>query len=178
MTNIAKRITSVLIILTISVQLFACTKQEPVQEQAPQSEVVSSQVGEKNATMFFNFTVNSVQNVNIYDDYVVDDGSYKLVLAEITLENAHSEDAITIKDSEFVLCFSELEEEKIWCYDAFTDKMMPTEVNLAQGESVTYDLLFAAPIDKTDGFISYSEAYLMSGAGAVEGDKYNVHFTI
>ncbi len=173
------RLTILLImLLLITAQLIACAgqKNEEIQEdEEPDVQTITANMGDSLTTMFFDFTLNSANVVSSYEDLVPSDANYKLVLVNLTYTSTFLHD-ISVKDSDFYLIFDG--EKKAYTYNALTENMMPLEETLSQGEAKTYDLLFAVPSSETEFSLCYNELYSDEEAQHKEGNTFLVNFTL
>ena len=93
----------------------------------------------------------------------------------VTVDNTFGE-ALPMYDSDFQVQWGDGEEDFAWSLDAYSDKMMPLEWELATDESATYDLVFEVPADLSSFAIVYLEQYTDEDGNSGEGDLFTVQF--
>ena len=91
-------------------------------------------------------------------------------------------ETIPMYDSDFQLQWGDIggdDDDYTFSLDAFNDTMMPLEYELADGEEVTYDLVFEAPAEVKDfGLVYLEEYYTGSESESGTGDFFSVNFTV
>ncbi len=165
-----------LVMSSIALHLISCANNEQPQ-QVESTQVFTANVGESVNTMFFSFTVNSANTLDIYNDFVANDNDYKLILVNLTYTNIFSND-IEVADSDFVINYGQNNSESAWPYDAFVEEMMPLKESVAPNETKTYDLLFAVPKSESEFALNYTERYVNESLEQIEGNTYSVEFSI
>lgn len=141
------------------------------------------EIGDRMSNMFFDFTVNSAQEVAEYDGHTPADGS-RLILCNVTLVNTFGEE-LPMYDSDFQLQWGDGDEDYTWSVDPLavdedgmpTNAQMPLEWFMPDGAEETYDLLFEVPADAAEFDLAYLEQYVDEDGNEGQGDLYLVHFT-
>ena len=151
--------------------LSACVGVNPLAEKK-----LDGVVGDTLSNMFFDWTVNSAESVGEYEGYTAADG-YQLLVCNVTVDNTFGE-ALPMYDSDFQVQWGDGEEDFAWSLDAYSDKMMPLEWELAADESATYDLVFEVPADLSSFAIVYLEHYTDEDGNSGEGDLFTVQFEV
>ena len=164
-----KKACSILAAVVLAFCLTACVGVNPL---APKK--LDGEVGDTLSNMFFDWTVNSADNMDEYEGYTAADG-YQLVVCNVTISNTFG-DALPMYDMDFQLQWGEGEDDFAWSLDAYTDDMMPLEWELATDSSARYDLVYEVPADLTEFTIAYLEQYIDEAGNEGEGDLYTVQF--
>lgn len=133
-------------------------------------------IGRTFSTMFFDYTVLSAESPAEYYGYTAEDGS-KLVVVRVSVKNDFGS-TLPMYDTDFILFWGNGSGEGTYAVDAFNDKMMPLEWELADGKEATWDMLFEVPAGKMDFSLSYLEEYTDRNGNDQEGDWYDANFTI
>ena len=132
------------------------------------------------ANMFFDYTVLEATSPAEYDGYTAAEGN-RLIVCSVKVKNTFGE-TIPMYDSDFQLQWGNIggdDDDYTFSLDAFNDTMMPLEYELADGEEVTYDLVFEAPADVKDfGLVYLEEYYTGSESESGTGDFFSVNFTV
>ena len=139
-------------------------------------------MGDTMHTYFFDYTVNSAYLCDSYEGYtpILDD--YDLLVAEVTVKNTGKE-SIVMYDTDFQVQWGD-ESEDAYDYpitlytDALSDDQLPTEYDLAGGETRTGLLVYEVPSGKTDFSISYLELFDDGTEEGSTGDVFFVNFTV
>ena len=117
-------------------------------------------IGDTLSNMFFDYTVLEATSPAEYDGYTAAEGN-RLIVCSVKVKNTFGE-TIPMYDSDFQLQWGNIggdDDDYTFSLDAFNDTMMPLEYELADGEEVTYDLVFEAPADVKDFGLVYLEEY-------------------
>jgi len=126
------------------------------------------------------YTVLEATSPAEYDGYTAAEGN-RLIVCSVKVKNTFGE-TIPMYDSDFQLQWGNIggdDDDYTFSLDAFNDTMMPLEYELADGEEVTYDLVFEAPADVKDfGLVYLEEYYTGSESESGTGDFFSVNFTV
>lgn len=133
-------------------------------------------IGRTFSTMFFDYTVLSVETPAQYHGYTPEDGN-KLLVVRVRVKNDYGS-TLPMYDTDFPLFWGDDDYEYAWAVDAFTDDMMPLEWELADGKEAEWDMLFEVPADKMDFSLSYQEEYVDRFGRDRTGDWYDAYFTL
>ena len=133
-------------------------------------------IGRTFDTMFFDYTVLSVENPAEYDGYTPEDGN-QLIVVRVRVKNDFGS-TLPMYDTDFPLFWGNGDSDFSWAVDAFNKNMMPLEWELANGEEAVYDMLFEAPADKTEFSLSYLEEYTDKAGRERTGEWYDAYFTL
>ncbi len=133
-------------------------------------------IGRVFSTMFFDYTVVSAESPAEYDGYTASDGN-KLLVLRVKVKNDFGS-TLPMYDTDFQLEWGEGDEGYAWAVDAFNDKMMPLEWELADKEEVTYDMLFEAPAAQNDFSLVYLEVYTDKDGNEKTGDIFSADFSL
>lgn len=137
-------------------------------------------IGDTLSNMFFDYTVLEATSPAEYDGYTAAEGN-RLIVCSVKVKNTFGE-TIPMYDSDFQLQWGNIggdDDDYTFSLDAFNDTMMPLEYELADGEEVTYDLVFEAPADVKDfGLVYLEEYYTGSESESGTGDFFSVNFTV
>lgn len=115
---------------------------------------VTGKVGTEYATKWFTFTVESMTVDTTYDDYTAGAGN-TLLIARITETNT-SGDEQPFGTFDWFVDDTSLS-DYIYPLDPFKSSMMPSEFDLADGETVTYDVVIEYPNNLSSPFLVYIE---------------------
>lgn len=115
---------------------------------------VTGEVGTTYATQWFEFSVDSIDNVSEYAGYTPEEG-YTLFDVVVT-EKCTFEEEIPMGTFDFYVDQVDFEE---WArpLEALDETMMPEEYYLGTDETVTYHLIFEVPEDVTGMSLYYVE---------------------
>jgi hypothetical protein len=116
---------------------------------------VTGTVGTEYRTMWFTFTVDSMETTQSYNDYAASDGN-TLVIAHITETNNSGADQPFGTFDWFVDDTSL--PEYIYPLDPLNDDMMPVEFTLSDGETASYDVVIEYPDNLANPYLMYIEA--------------------
>lgn len=133
-------------------------------------------IGRAFSTMFFDYTVVSAESPAEYDGYTPSEGN-KLLVLRVKVKNDFGS-TLPMYDTDFQLQWGEGDEDYAWAVDAFNDKMMPLEWELADKEEVTYDMLFEAPAAQNDFSLVYLEEYTDKDGNEKTGDFFSADFSL
>ena len=137
-------------------------------------------IGDTLSNMFFDYTVLEATSPAEYDGYTAAEGN-RLIVCSVKVKNTFGE-TIPMYDSDFQLQWGDIggdDDDYTFSLDAFNDTMMPLEYELADGEEVTYDLVFEAPADVKDfGLVYLEDYYTGSESESGTGDFFSVNFTV
>lgn len=129
-------------------------------------------IGSEMKTEWFTFTVDSAEVVTDYAGYSPASGNV-LVDVVVTETNTTSS-AQPMGTFDFVLDDPADTEYYQLPLDPLDDTMMPTEFELAAGQTVTYHLLFEVAEDSTDLKLQFTEEYTDSSGSEGTGNTYVV----
>ncbi len=135
----------------------------------------SGDIGLVYSTMFFDYAVVSAESPAEYDGYTAASGN-KLLVVGVMVKNDFGS-TLPMYDTDFQIQWGDGDEDYAWVVDAFNDDMMPLEWELADGEKVTYDMLFEVPAAQNDFSLVYLEEYTEDGESKT-GDFYSADFTL
>ena len=162
-----KRIASLLLITFSALLLAACGSSGSI--VLPKEGYAQGAAGDTMRTYFFDFTLNEAYTYSKYEGYIPTPG-YDLLAAEVTVKNTFQE-GITMFDWDFVVLYADnAGEEQIYDYpitsyedleipEAAREALLPSEYDLAKGESCTGLLLFEVPAGDTEFTVSYIESF-------------------
>lgn len=133
----------------------------------------SGRIGDHMRTVFFEFTVNSVEYPEAYGDITPADGN-QLVLADVTVRNVFSQ-TLPMSIYDFQIQWGEGDEDFGYQAEGLTgDNLMPDQYQLLRGASESYKLLYEIPADADPNKLSIS--YLEVWDDNTEGDVFFVYF--
>jgi hypothetical protein len=115
---------------------------------------VTGETGKTYATQWFEFTVQSINEVPEYAGYTPQSG-YTLYDVLIT-ETGAFEDPSPMGTFDFYMD-AESFAEYVYPLDPLNDEMMPMEFELAKDETVEYHMVYEVPSDVTDLKLMYTE---------------------
>lgn len=149
--------------LVATLALGACGAGQQVQQAA--EEAISAvtnltqgenvgEVGKEYATKWFTFTVETLEKTPSLPDVVASEGNI-LVVARITETNTSGSTQPFGTFDWFI--DDDTLSTPIFPLDPVNEQMMPVSFNLADGESVTYDVVFEIPEDLAHPFLVYIE---------------------
>ncbi len=131
-------------------------------------------IGDTFRTIFFDFSVDSVDYPSEYEGYRPADG-YQLLDAVITVKNTFGEE-LPMYNSDFQIQWHDLGNgDEDYDYGIEMDSsstVMPSEFGLANGDSCTYHVIYEVPADAKEFSISYLEYF----SDETEGDVFFVYF--
>lgn len=133
-------------------------------------------IGRTFDTMFFDYTVVSAESPAEYDGYTAASGN-KLLVVGVKVKNDFGS-TLPMYDTDFQIQWGPGDYDYAWAVDAFNDKMMPLEWELANGKEVTYDMLFEVPAGQNDFSLVYLEEYTDRFGEDQVGDLYSADFTL
>lgn len=145
------------------------------------------EVGERVSAYWFDFTVNSVQRGEEYQDRRASEGT-DLVICEITVKNTFGED-IPMGRTDFVLLWDDgtgeepparEEMEALYPLEEYCGDQLPGEYTLQKGETRKGVLVYEMPQEGARAALLYEEYYLSGdgdGSGYSLGDHYMVRFS-
>lgn len=133
---------------------------------------LGANIGDKITAKWYDFTINSIEEINEYNGYKAKDGK-TLYHAQITITNTTDKD-VYLFDGDFTLVWNLENEEFSYQYsmDAFNDSMLSNEMVIEPGATKTIDTLYE--VDKTTEkplAIYYYEQY----SDNQNGNKYYVY---
>lgn len=198
-----KKITSLLLAMTLLLSLTACTKggldfnpatpepstppsSAPVDDDLiyPENGLALGYVGDTLRTAWFDMTLDSAYTTHEFDDLETDEG-YKFLVLNITLYNS-SNYTVPMFDTDFWVEWDVQEgenEEDAWAYPLYdqdgdeyitaSDLQLPIEYELSIRETRSGILLFVVPETCTDYFLGFTEYY----ENETEGDTFYVRFS-
>lgn len=170
MKTFLKKCPAVMAVLMLLFALAACSN------NSTQSGRTDGDIGRTFDTMFFDYTVVSAESTDEYDGYNPADGN-KLIVVTVKVTNDFGS-TLPMYDTDFQLQWGDGDDDYAWAVDAFNDKMMPLEWELANGETATYVMLFEAPAGKTGFSLCYLEKYTDRNGNDQTGDFYSANFTV
>lgn len=139
-------------------------------------------LGDTIHSIFMDFTVNSAYTASDYHGHTAPEGK-KILVAEMTVTNTFKETlpmwasdfqcqwTASAKTDEYALPITEGEDGGD--LGTVADEQLPSEYELAVGESRTGTLVFDVPAEETDFSISHMELF----DDGSEGDTFFVYFT-
>lgn len=130
-------------------------------------------VGDHMRTVFFEFTINSVEYPEAYGDITPADGN-QLILADVTVRNVFPQ-TLPMSIYDFQIQWGEGDEDFGYQKKGLVgDNLMPDQYQLLRGATETYKLLYEvpAPVDPAKLSISYLEVW----DDNTEGDVFFVYF--
>ena len=133
---------------------------------------VTGELNKSYSTQWFDFTIKSIKTAYSYAGYENNEG-YKYVVVAISETNTFDE-PIPMGTFDFYLTAEGLSEEDGLPYEPFDDRMMPSEFELAVGESVDYDLVFEIPDEIIDISFVYIELDEEENVGATFTIKHSL----
>ena len=133
-------------------------------------------IGRTFSTMFFDYTVVSVESPAAYDGYTAESGN-KLLVVRVRVKNDFGS-TLPMYDTDFPLFWGNGDYEYSWAVDAFNGNMMPLEWELADGQEATWDMLFEVPADRMDFSLSYLEEYTDRYGSEQTGEWYDAQFSL
>ncbi len=142
----------------------------------PGVPTAAGDIGRAFSTMFFDYTVAAAESPAEYDGYTPAEGN-RLVLLRVTVKNDFGS-TLPMYDTDFQLQWGEGDNDYAWAVDAFNSEMMPLEWELADGKTVTYDMLFEAPAGQSDFSLVYLEEYTDKDGNEKTGDFFSANFTL
>lgn len=173
MTRIKKRVLTSLLLLCLvsgsSLALAGCDVAEEVSQAAADAVSqllegeVEGKVGKEYATIWFTFSVTSLEVTQSYDDYAAAEGN-TLVVAHI-IETNTSDSSVTFGTFDWFVDDGSLV-NPVYPLDAFTDEMMPSSFSLASDETAEYDVVIECAADLTGSYLMY-----------IEVDEYDTMYT-
>jgi hypothetical protein len=140
-------------------------QQEQQQQQQPQqlSGTVTGNIGVLYATKWFTFTVNSMSTNASFENYNAADG-YTLVIANVTITNTFGATQPFGTFDWFV--DDESLTRYIYPLDPLGSNMMPTQFDLNDGDTVTYNVVIEYPSDLADPYFMFVEVDEENNLGA------------
>ncbi len=162
----------ILFVCTVLVFLFVLTgcSQQNVQQEV-QTQTFTYEQNENVTTMFFDLTVNSAQKVQSYEDFILQDENYELVLINITIKNNFASDII-MADSDFTIQYGEQQSDISYAFDALNEKMMPLQQTLSPSQQQEYELLFPVIKGEENIKLCYTDIYIDDEGQETTGDAY------
>lgn len=170
MKTFLKKCPVVLAVLLLALAFAACSN------TSTQGGKTNGDIGHTFSTMFFDYTVNSAESPAEYDGYTPADGN-RLIVVNVSVKNDFGS-TLPMYDTDFPLFWGDGGTDYSWAVDAFNDKMMPLEWELADKKTATYDMLFEVPEDKTEFSLSYLEEYTDRNGNDQTGEWYDAKFTV
>jgi hypothetical protein len=132
---------------------------------------VSGQIGRTYASKWFDFTIISIEHVDYYAG--VYQSESKAMLDILVEETNTSNKPIGMGTFDFYIAidfFPDIDNDpyKLYPYDPFDDEttMMPTEFELAPGETVSYHMIFEYPDEVIEAQLIYTEVDEYDNEGA------------
>ncbi|MBQ8994831.1 MAG: DUF4352 domain-containing protein [Oscillospiraceae bacterium] len=174
-----KKLFAVALCLVLALSLVACGGKSLQGSDEPQ--YYEGGVGDKMSTLFFDFTVNSVNFTSTYGDITLDEDIF--LVANVTVKNVFDKD-ITMFDTDFQAQWGD-DADDAYCFpitfeyeDGLLDEMrqFPESYDLASGKSRTGELVYIVPEGAEEYSISYLEMYTTKDGEEVEGDVFFVYF--
>lgn len=133
----------------------------------------SGRIGDHMRTVFFEFTVNSVEYPEAYGDITPADGN-QLVLADVTVRNVFSQ-TLPMSIYDFQIQWGDGDQDFGYQAEGLVgDNLMPDQYQLLRGASESYKLLYEIPADADPNKLSIS--YLEVWDDNTEGDVFFVYF--
>lgn len=130
-------------------------------------------IGDRMRTVFFEFTVNSVEYPDSYGDITPADGN-QLVVADVTVRNVFSQ-TLPMSIYDFQIQWGDGDQDYGYQEEGLTgDNLMPDQWQLMRGASETYKLLYEIPADADPNKLSIS--YLEVWEDNTQGDVFFVYF--
>ena len=130
---------------------------------------MGANIGDKVSTKWYDFTVNTIEEVETYQDYkTVDDK--KLVHISITITNTIEKDVV-INDEDFALVWDLNKEDRSYVYP-IKDKT-PKETKIKAKETKTIDLLFEFDKSAQKPMAVYYYELFNDGQ---KGNKYYIYY--
>ncbi len=146
-----------------------------VQPAEPVDGTAEGVIGQTMRTAFFDFQVNSAEQMDSYQRYVPPEG-YVILAVNITVHNTLDKE-LNMYDTDFQITWGEGEDE--WdvplTYAVSTlsgDDLLKTAYKLQRNESITGDIVYQVPADSDFYIFSYLEQF----SDDTEGDLFAVYF--
>lgn len=115
---------------------------------------IKGQIGKTYKTAWFEFTIESIDQIISYDDYYPEEDS---VLYEVVIEEKNtSKSSIAMGTFDFYIISPSLA-EKFYPLDPLDEKMMPFEFDLGVNETVKYHMVYKVPKNTSDLMLKYIE---------------------
>ena len=115
---------------------------------------IKGEVGKVYGTQWFEFTIESIEEVGSYAGYEPDDGG---ILVDVVITEKGTFDEPSPMGTFDFYMDSDTFLEYIWPLDPFDGSMMPEEFDLAKDEVVTYHMVFEVPEGLSDLVLMYTE---------------------
>lgn len=131
-------------------------------------------IGDTISTIWFDFTVDSVEVRNEYEGYTAAEGN-KLLVVQLSLKSTYTSSSDMFQE-DFVLGWDLVEEDDfdyVEPLSAYCDAQFPDEYSLGINESRTGLLIYEVPEDRKDFWINFLEYFVDD----TYGDSYFVYFT-
>ena len=129
---------------------------------------MSIAIGQKCSTLWFDFVIESVQEVSEYKGYRAPWG-YKLLDITISQTSTFDEADVPLGTYDFYVDSYEYE-EYLWPLEAFDSSMMPEDFYLSYGESSRYHMIYEIPNNSQAPILIYTEIS--------EADKEGISFIL
>lgn len=129
-------------------------------------------IGDKVSTMWFDFSVDSVEVQSEYEGYAAQEGK-KLLVVELSLKSTYTSSTPMFQE-DFVAGW-DLEDdfEYVEPLSAYCEAQFPDEYSLGINESRTGILVYEVPAEQKDFWINFLEYFTDDSYG----DSYFVYFT-
>lgn len=132
-------------------------------------KTINCEIGKTYSTMWFDFTVHSIDKVDSYAGYEPAAG-YQLYDVLITVKNTFST-IIPTGTWDFFMD-DPIFYDYIWPLDPLDNTMMPTDYDLLLDQSVQYHLVFEIPAGTTKLVFMFVEFYVGNNGSEKEGDSF------
>jgi len=151
---------------------------DPSDQSQPDSSGDGSEqvfyIGDTISTVWFDFTVDSVEVLNEYEGYTAQEGK-KLLVVQLSLKSTFTSSSDMFQE-DFVAGWDLVDEDDfdyVEPLSAYCDAQFPDEYSLGINESRTGLLIYEVPADQKDFWINFMEYF----ADESYGDSYFVYFT-
>ncbi len=135
-----------------------------------------AQVGDRVSTSWFDYTITSAQAVENYEGCTAPVGD-KLVVVDMTMTNTYDQ-PVPMFDTDFQLYWGDYgSDEMAFPLEPYCTAQLPTDYDLAVGETREGVLIYQVPSDVQDFTFAFLEVFDNGTEEGEEGDLFVTYFT-